>query len=45
MELDKMEFLVMSVLTGIGLKRVENTFVGDQQTVRGVSGGEKKRVT
>lgn len=36
---------VNMVLQGVGLKRVADTFVGDQQTVRGVSGGEKKRVT
>jgi ABC-type multidrug transport system ATPase subunit len=36
---------VFTVLQGMGLKRVADTFVGDQQTVRGVSGGEKKRVT
>jgi ABC-type thiamine transport system ATPase subunit len=32
-------------LTGLGLARVQDTFVGDQDTVRGVSGGEKRRVT
>lgn len=43
--LDKALFVVTTVLEGLGLTRVSNTFVGDQQTVRGVSGGEKKRVT
>jgi len=33
------------VLDILGLTRVKDTFVGDQNTVRGVSGGEKKRVT
>lgn len=33
------------VLQGLGLTRVKDTFVGDQEKVRGVSGGEKKRVT
>jgi ABC-type multidrug transport system ATPase subunit len=37
--------LVNKILEGLGLARVKDTFVGDQSTVRGVSGGEKKRVT
>jgi ABC-type lipoprotein export system ATPase subunit len=37
--------VIKVLLEGTGLKRVSDTFVGDQQTVRGVSGGEKKRVT
>ena len=44
-KLDEDMYAVMAVLEVMGLLRVENTFVGDQQTVRGVSGGEKKRVT
>eukprot|EP00522_Entomoneis_paludosa_P012046 CAMPEP_0172443714 /NCGR_PEP_ID=MMETSP1065-20121228/3929_1 /TAXON_ID=265537 /ORGANISM="Amphiprora paludosa, Strain CCMP125" /LENGTH=1500 /DNA_ID=CAMNT_0013194039 /DNA_START=53 /DNA_END=4555 /DNA_ORIENTATION=+ len=36
---------VTKILQGLGLTRVKDTFVGDQSTVRGVSGGEKKRVT
>lgn len=43
--LDKALFTVMIVLRTMGLVRVQDTFVGDQETVRGVSGGEKKRVT
>lgn len=37
--------LVHKVLEALGLARVKDTFVGDQDQVRGVSGGEKKRVT
>jgi ABC-type multidrug transport system ATPase subunit len=44
-KLDKDQYTVMSVMQAMGLTRVKDTFVGDQQTVRGVSGGEKKRVT
>jgi ABC-type multidrug transport system ATPase subunit len=43
--LDKDLYAIMSVMQAMGLTRVKDTFVGDQQTVRGVSGGEKKRVT
>jgi ABC-type multidrug transport system ATPase subunit len=43
--LDEELYTVFSVLEAYGLTRVKDTFVGDQQTVRGVSGGEKKRVT
>jgi ABC-type multidrug transport system ATPase subunit len=43
--LDEIMLVVQTTLEGMGLKRVSDTFVGDQQTVRGVSGGEKKRVT
>lgn len=43
--LDEELYAVMTVLQAYGLTRVKDTFVGDQQTVRGVSGGEKKRVT
>ena len=38
-------YLVLAVLEAMGLTRVKDTFVGDQESVRGVSGGEKKRVT
>lgn len=44
-KMNKEEYTVMSVMQALGLTRVKDTFVGDQQTVRGVSGGEKKRVT
>ena len=44
-EFDENFQLVTKVLDGLGLTRVKDTFVGDQSTVRGVSGGEKKRVT
>ena len=43
--MDELFLTVLWVLEGTGLTRVKDTFVGDQQTVRGVSGGEKKRVT
>lgn len=36
---------VNAILSLMGLERVRDTFVGDQETVRGVSGGEKRRVT
>mmetsp|Transcript_17034 Transcript_17034/g.39117 ORF Transcript_17034/g.39117 Transcript_17034/m.39117 type:complete len:1432 (-) Transcript_17034:3850-8145(-) len=44
-EMDATQYLVTSVLEAMDLTNVKNTFVGDQQNVRGVSGGEKKRVT
>jgi len=44
-KLDDEMYKVMVVLESMGLTRVKDTFVGDQETVRGVSGGEKKRVT
>eukprot|EP00547_Thalassionema_nitzschioides_P003473 CAMPEP_0194202806 /NCGR_PEP_ID=MMETSP0156-20130528/2735_1 /TAXON_ID=33649 /ORGANISM="Thalassionema nitzschioides, Strain L26-B" /LENGTH=1424 /DNA_ID=CAMNT_0038928407 /DNA_START=109 /DNA_END=4383 /DNA_ORIENTATION=+ len=44
-KMDKDLHAVMAVLDAVGLTRVKDTFVGDQETVRGVSGGEKKRVT
>lgn len=44
-QMDQEKTNVDMVLQGVGLKRVSDTFVGDQETVRGVSGGEKKRVT
>jgi len=37
--------MIHLVLEVLGLARVKDTFVGDQTSVRGVSGGEKKRVT
>jgi len=43
-ELDDEGWMVETVLQAIGLKRVEDTFVGDNR-VRGVSGGQRKRVT
>jgi ABC-type multidrug transport system ATPase subunit len=36
---------VHKILDVLGLSRVNDTFVGDPSSVRGVSGGEKKRVT
>ena len=42
---DEELFFINKVMEGFGLARVRDTFVGDQQSVRGVSGGEKKRVT
>ncbi len=44
-KLDKDLWLVHTIMQGMGLSHVKDTFVGDQQNVRGVSGGEKKRVT
>lgn len=44
-KMDNEKWLVNRVLEALGLARVSDTFVGDQETVRGVSGGEKKRVT
>lgn len=44
-KLDKALAIVNKTLIGLGLARVADTFVGDQETVRGVSGGEKRRVT
>lgn len=44
-EADEGLFFVNRIMEGLGLDRVRDTFVGDQQSVRGVSGGEKKRVT
>jgi ABC-type multidrug transport system ATPase subunit len=43
--MDSTMFVVNHILEGLGLTRVKDTFVGDQTSVRGVSGGEKKRVT
>jgi ABC-type multidrug transport system ATPase subunit len=44
-DMDKQEYQVATVMEALGLTRVKDTFVGDQDRVRGVSGGEKKRVT
>lgn len=44
-ELDEQISIVHTVLEALGLARVKDTFVGDQEKVRGVSGGEKRRVT
>ncbi|KAG7350244.1 ABC-2 type transporter-domain containing protein [Nitzschia inconspicua] len=44
-KMDKEQTTIIAVLQAMGLTRVRDTFVGDQETVRGVSGGEKKRVT
>jgi len=44
-KMDAEHWLVNTVLESMCLTRVKDTFVGDKQTVRGVSGGEKKRVT
>lgn len=44
-QLDEEKWAVTKVLEATGLTRVKDTFVGDTTTVRGVSGGERKRVT
>jgi ABC-type multidrug transport system ATPase subunit len=44
-EMDKNYFAVNIVLEALGLKRVKDTYVGNDVSVRGVSGGERKRVT
>ena len=44
-KMDEEMNLVHTVLEALGLTRVKDTFVGDQEKVRGVSGGEKRRVT
>lgn len=43
--MDEEQFVTNIVLEGLGLMRVKDTFVGDSTSIRGVSGGEKKRVT
>ena len=43
-DLDNKGWLVDVILRGVGLNRVADTFVGNNR-VRGISGGEKKRVT
>jgi len=44
-KLDAEDWMVTTVLKAMGLLRVKDTFVGDDSKVRGVSGGERKRVT
>lgn len=44
-KMDEEKFIINTVLQGLGLARVRDTFVGDTENVRGVSGGERKRVT
>jgi ABC-type multidrug transport system ATPase subunit len=44
-KMDEEQFVTNIVLEGLGLMRVKDTFVGDSTSIRGVSGGEKKRVT
>jgi ABC-type multidrug transport system ATPase subunit len=44
-EMDDELFIVNKILGAVGLTRVKDTFVGGEGVVRGVSGGEKKRVT
>lgn len=43
-KMDKERFRTTSALIGLGLEEVKDTFVGDT-TVRGVSGGQRRRVT
>ena len=43
-EMDKENFLVESVMEGLGIAHVADTFVGNSD-VRGVSGGQRRRVT
>ena len=44
-KMDQEEFRINNILKNFGLDRVKDTFVGDDSKVRGVSGGERKRVT
>jgi ABC-type multidrug transport system ATPase subunit len=44
-KMDDELFIVNKILDAVGLTRVKDTFVGGEGIVRGVSGGEKKRVT
>ena len=44
-KMDAQAFTVRKILDILGLSLVRDTFVGDASTVRGVSGGERKRVT
>lgn len=44
-EMDEKKVEVHTALEALGLARVKDTFVGDQDKVRGVSGGERRRVT
>ena len=43
-KMDQEGWLVNTIMRAVGIKRVEGTFVGGDR-VRGVSGGEKKRVS
>ncbi len=43
-EIDKERWLVDMIMRAVGIKRVADTYVGNDR-VRGVSGGEKKRVS
>mmetsp|Transcript_18426 Transcript_18426/g.27360 ORF Transcript_18426/g.27360 Transcript_18426/m.27360 type:complete len:1393 (-) Transcript_18426:1399-5577(-) len=43
--LDKEQFLVKKVLQLMGLSHVQDSIVGNAENVRGVSGGERRRVT
>ena len=43
-DLDEEGYLVDAIMRLVGIKRVESTFVGNDK-VRGVSGGERKRVS
>ena len=43
-EMDEDGWLVDTIMKSVGITRVQDTFVGNDR-VRGVSGGEKKRVT
>ena len=44
-KMDDEDWLVMTLLKAMGLEYVKDTFVGDDSKVRGVSGGQRKRVT
>jgi ABC-type multidrug transport system ATPase subunit len=44
-KMDDELYLINRILDAVGLTRVKDTFVGGEGAVRGVSGGEKKRVT
>ena len=44
-KMDDEDWLVMMLLKAMGLEYVKDTFVGDDSKVRGVSGGQRKRVT
>lgn len=44
-QLDKDRHMVNIIMQALAIARVRDTFVGNNTSVRGVSGGEKKRVT
>jgi ABC-type multidrug transport system ATPase subunit len=44
-KMDDELYMINKILDAVGLTRVKDTFVGGEGIVRGVSGGEKKRVT